>query len=972
MGWLSNFFGNKPVTHINEQKPVDKAKAFAQLQENLNQYPDLFASMLDRFFSNGEWWVPTSTFPALGGTSNKLFGADRYAFYSEQDLRFQRDAARLLFAKEPVAKAIEGNLNAYVVGKGNTYKIVVKKPFKEQITEEMLQTYQEYLDVWLDVEQWAEREKECYTCKVVDGEFFLWVRVNGGRYSIRRIEPEHIQNPMGKTYKDGWYLGVKYDLKDAETPLAYGYKSDYMPFQEIPAEQIIHVKANVTKNVSRGISDFYAVMDDMNSIAGLADNMRDGATARAEIAYMWSIKNATPQAIGSFAGTQKDRQTTNPVTGKTERSKGMKSGKAVAHGDNVEFTTMPTGDSTGYVTIYQSAIRAIGARWSMPEYMISADASNNNYASIQVAGSPFDRYVQREQNTLKMHYKRLMLRVLEQAAVAMIIPTSVLPMLDIEIGCDSPVIVNKLEEAQVNEIEVRNGVLSPQQWCMANGRDYEETQQQIEEWRDRNMEAMLQQQGIPYEVDGGGDDGGDGGELGAFQESVGWDETKHKRASDGRFGNVAGVHGRRTDGKAHVVPGEALSTHIKATKGKELWRGVPKKEFAKQFESGELKVGKGAYGPGVYVGYGFNGRDTANTIAGEEGHTARMALTHDAKTITWNDAETEWEKSGKEEFSIEKYDGSEKAIAAWAASKGYDAIDVEHNEFMNILNPQALVVEHPDIKESVNWDEHKHPRAADGKFGSSGSSAKPKVKVSHAGGKVSRAVNELLSALNAPNEKAILPRLKALNLADTCSRCGGSGEFSFNQRDGSTCYGCGGSGIKMPKVDAELIASARDKVKNGGLDPYLERLAALKRSKEISKNISSDYQSLKNEEEDRKEKAGVGMGWDVGSEKGSLVLAAAYPYYDSANGIGSKLSISKGEDTVRLTNLLDELQKGMMSSGKYVPSDADTVVYSGDHEFTDDVTNTRDERRKAVNDAAVADVRKIKDKYGEKYPKGGY
>lgn len=563
MGWLSNFFGSKPVTHINEQAPpIDRAKAFAQLQENFNNHPDIFSSLLDRYYSNNEWWIPTGgTFPALGGTSNKIHGADRYAFYTEQDLRFQRDAARLLYAKEPVAKAIEGNLNAYVVGKGNTYKIVPKKQFKDQITEEQLQVWQEYLDEWLDAEQWAEREKECYTCKVVDGEFYLWVRVSGGRYSIRRIEPEHIQNPVGKTYIDGWYLGVKYDLKDAETPLAYGYKADYQPFQEIPASQIIHVKANVTKNVSRGISDFYAVMDDLNSIAGLADNMRAGATARAEIAFMYSIKDATPQAITRFAGTLKDAQSTEPTTGKTRYTKGMDAGKAVVKGSNVDYTTMPNGDSDGYVTIYQSAIRAIGARWSMPEYMISADASNNNYASIQVAGSPFDRYVQREQNTLKMHYKRLMRLVLEQAAVMMVIPTSVLPMIDIEIGCDSPVIVNRLEEAQVNEIEVRNGVLSPQQWCMANGRDYEDTQAQIEEWRDRNMEAVLQQQGIMPEE--GGDEE-DGSELGAFQESVGWDESKHKRASDGRFGNVAGAHGRRTDGKAHVVPGEALSTHIKA------------------------------------------------------------------------------------------------------------------------------------------------------------------------------------------------------------------------------------------------------------------------------------------------------------------------------------------------------------------------------------------------------------------------
>lgn len=35
--------------------------------------------------------------------------------------------------------------------------------------------------------------------------------------------------------------------------------------------------------------------------------------------------------------------------------------------------------------------------------------------------------------------------------------------------------------------------------------------------------------------------------------------------------------------------------------------------------------------------------------------------------------------------------------------------------------------------------------------------------------------------------------------AQVCGRCGGCGEYSFNQMDGSRCYGCGGHGIKLTK-----------------------------------------------------------------------------------------------------------------------------------------------------------------------------
>lgn len=34
---------------------------------------------------------------------------------------------------------------------------------------------------------------------------------------------------------------------------------------------------------------------------------------------------------------------------------------------------------------------------------------------------------------------------------------------------------------------------------------------------------------------------------------------------------------------------------------------------------------------------------------------------------------------------------------------------------------------------------------------------------------------------------------------ECCGRCGGSGQYSYNQMDGTRCYGCGGSGWKLTK-----------------------------------------------------------------------------------------------------------------------------------------------------------------------------
>jgi hypothetical protein len=43
----------------------------------------------------------------------------------------------------------------------------------------------------------------------------------------------------------------------------------------------------------------------------------------------------------------------------------------------------------------------------------------------------------------------------------------------------------------------------------------------------------------------------------------------------------------------------------------------------------------------------------------------------------------------------------------------------------------------------------------------------------------------------------------------TCGRCGGSGNYSFNPKDGTVCYGCNGSGFVM--VDLAKLAKLEAK-----------------------------------------------------------------------------------------------------------------------------------------------------------------
>lgn len=177
----------------------------------------------------------------------------------------------------------------------------------------------------------------------------------------------------------------------------------------------------------------------------------------------------------------------------------------------------------------------------------------------------------------------------------------------------------------------------------------------------------------------------------------------------------------KSTGKAHVVPPKDFVKLIKGG-GRELFRGVGKKEHADQFASGELRVGKGSYGDGVYVGYGTNGFNAASQNSGDDGYLASMVMKPDAKVQTWDEAETAWNAHKKDSPDSpyskigpgSPYRNSEEAIAAYSKSKGIQAIDVQHNQFMNILDPAAVVVKHPDDA-TPGGEEAKVPEAVKAK-----------------------------------------------------------------------------------------------------------------------------------------------------------------------------------------------------------------------------------------------------------------
>jgi hypothetical protein len=132
----------------------------------------------------------------------------------------------------------------------------------------------------------------------------------------------------------------------------------------------------------------------------------------------------------------------------------------------------------------QAVLRLVGARWNMPEWMTSGDASNNNLASSLVAESPFVKAAQADQHFYGSAFVELIWK-----AVALLLRTQRLPgarnvselrrLVTIDFHPTEVASRDPLQQARVNQIADERGWKSKRSIAGEMGLDYEAEQANI-------------------------------------------------------------------------------------------------------------------------------------------------------------------------------------------------------------------------------------------------------------------------------------------------------------------------------------------------------------------------------------------------------------------------------------------------------------------------------------------------------------
>jgi hypothetical protein len=429
---------------------------------------------------DGRQWLPVQS----GRQDDRRDGGNRPFFWSDIDLDRARGMARWLATTNPLAIGALESVADYTVRSGYVYKTRPSRRFKKDDTaKELAAMVQDVIDEFQDINSvgesedqrltWADREWEAVLRHVRDGEPIVRTfPQTDGTTLARFVEPEQVRQPLGSD--PDWSFGVRNEPGDVERVLSYaityGGPDDW---EEVPACDVSHLKANVDSCVKRGLSDFYSTGPALEEVWKLLRAMRVGATSQAAIAWIEQYAKASQATLNNAVNRSRDLNTprfADAATGRVPYTQKMDAGMVVKIGEGREYLPAPLAqNTTQHTTVVGLCLRSLGARWRMPEYMISGDSSNANYASTLVSGAPFVARVERRQSVYGRFFVRVNWQAVRNAAKAgrFVIRghaysyEEVKAMVDIAFTPPQVAIANKLEESQISQAAIASGVMSP-------------------------------------------------------------------------------------------------------------------------------------------------------------------------------------------------------------------------------------------------------------------------------------------------------------------------------------------------------------------------------------------------------------------------------------------------------------------------------------------------------------------------------
>ncbi len=433
-------------------------------------------------------------------------GGQNFPFFrNEIELSWIRGFARILTGATETPISILENLKNYTIAQGFDYSAKPDADAREAPPEGLVEEVNRIVKDFLEDNKWnGKKDREFFERSRRDGEVFLGLWHTGkGRVETRFIEPEQISEPgQTRALEDWieefapqtvanpscWRFGIHTPEDDVEKVFGFHVQWDQTNWDYLPVSRIEHMKLNVDGNIKRGMSDFFPTGEHLQSIDKLVTNLLVGSATSAGIAWIRQYaKGATKQTINNQVGSETMvRHTVDyPDATRTENHAVHKPGTVLNVTSGMEYLPGPMGSqrNPAFVTALGAGLRSVGTRWSMPEFLISGDASNSNFASALVAEGPFVKSIEAKQHDYILAFTSILWKVIRIAFEAGRLDefnldfSLIRRMIELEIEPPRVATRDKKAETERSAILKANGILSPKTWASQENLDFEQEQE---------------------------------------------------------------------------------------------------------------------------------------------------------------------------------------------------------------------------------------------------------------------------------------------------------------------------------------------------------------------------------------------------------------------------------------------------------------------------------------------------------------
>lgn len=432
----------------------------------LRRLAEAFDALWDGFVDPDEplYDVDGTRWSRLGG--GEPSGGAALAPRDEHHLAAIRAQCRELAVSNEFAINGHENRVSYIVGSGHVYRAAARRG--RAASPALVAAVQDAIDEFVRLNRWRRRQQEIVRRKDRDGECFLRLFFSpDGTTRLRFVEPGQVAEPQQRAGDPAAAFGVQTEPGDVETVLGY-----WIDGRWVDAAEVQHRKHGVDANVKRGLPLFYPVIKNLRRAEKLLRNMSVLAEVQSAIALIRKHTGLGAAGLERFVADQADWSVPGAPAGRTTHFRRFAPGTILDTSGGIDYEFPAAAiDASRYVAVLQAELRAIASRLVMPEFMLTSDASNANYASTMVAEGPAVKMFHRLQHELIEEDLELFERVVAHAAAMGRLPAEAPAAVEIRAIPPTLAVRDRLRDAQADQILVRLGAMSAETMALRHGLD---------------------------------------------------------------------------------------------------------------------------------------------------------------------------------------------------------------------------------------------------------------------------------------------------------------------------------------------------------------------------------------------------------------------------------------------------------------------------------------------------------------------